>query len=106
MRRVWDLEPNGVERVRCQLLAPGPQSRKNHLFTPSLFTPSQVRKNIEGHLGLPGHVGLDPAQDRRITSRRKTDFLIFLRKLPLLEKPSPKPSRRELKCLNRHAPCP
>src|ERR1700737_92863 len=59
-----------------------------------LFTPSQVRKNIEGHLGLPGHVGLDLAQDRRITSRRKTDFLIFPRKLPLLEKPSPKPSKR------------
>src|SRR5260221_12894392 len=43
---------------------------------------------------LPGHVGLDLAQDRRITSRRKTDFLIFPRKLPLLEKPSPKPSKR------------
>src|ERR1700716_4241997 len=39
----------------------------------------------------PGHVGVDPAQDRRITSRRK---LIFPRKLPLLEKPSPKPSKR------------
>src|SRR6202049_1827250 len=42
----------------------------------------------------PGHVGVDLAQDRRITSRRKTDFLIFPRKLPLLEKPSPKPSKR------------
>jgi hypothetical protein len=28
-------------------LAPGPQSRKTHLFPPS-----QVRKNIGGHLGL------------------------------------------------------
>src|SRR5216684_138102 len=54
---------------------------------------------------LPGHVGLDLAPDRRITSRRKTDFLIFPRKLPLLEKPS-RSLRRELKCLNRHAPWP
>src|ERR1700730_8022502 len=93
-KRFCHFAPHGSERVRCQLLAPGPQSRKSHLFTPSLFTPSQVRKNIEDHLGLPGHVGPDPAQDRRIASRRKTEFLIFPRKLPLLEKPSPKPLKR------------
>jgi hypothetical protein len=66
-------------------LAPGPQSRKTHLFPPS-----QVRKNIEGHLGLPGHVGLDPAHAELLRGGK----LIFPRKLPLLEKPSPKPSKR------------
>src|SRR6267154_1336903 len=54
----------------------------------------RLEKISRGPPGLPGHVGLDQAQDRRITSRRKTDFLIFPRKLPLLEKPSPKPSKR------------
>src|ERR1700722_12156632 len=53
----------------------------------------------------PGHVGLDPAQDRRITSRRKTDFLIFRENFRFL-KSLARSLRRELKCLNRHAPWP
>ena len=36
--------PHGAERIRCQLLACGPQSGKIHLLTPSQF-----RENIEGY---------------------------------------------------------
>jgi hypothetical protein len=65
-----------------------------------------LEKISKAHLGLPGHVGLDQAQDRRITSRRKTDFLIFFPRNFRFLKSLARSLRRELKCLHRHAPWP